>query len=43
LSIHAHGRWRADAKANPVASNGNHNDADLPINHDLLPDAPTEH
>jgi hypothetical protein len=43
LSINAHCRRRADAQANPGALNGGDDDPDLPVNHDLFTDVPTEH
>jgi hypothetical protein len=43
LSIDAHSRGRADAQTNPIASNDDHDDLDLLVNHDLFTDTPTEH
>jgi hypothetical protein len=43
LSINANGRGGAGAQANPVALNSGPDDPDLPVNHDLFADTPTEH
>jgi hypothetical protein len=43
LSIDAHRARRADAQANPFASDGSHDNLDVLANHDLFADTPSEH
>jgi hypothetical protein len=43
LPIHAHGRGRTDAQADPVALNVGHDYTDLLVNQDLFTNAPTQY